>query len=146
MASSADTDDYPTAPSTSTVGKVWHGRPNGTDYGECRSCELEFEDKGEWEWHFRENHPLTCSKTGCKRVAAYRTANGSRYSGAAYCAPHMDSTGHEPWYVYNWVLDPANDHAPRLPEDHPIEAACRGLYGSREEAQRAHFASFEEES
>jgi hypothetical protein len=109
------------------------------EWGECTRCEIEFDDIGELDAHMAREHPRQCSRTECRKMAAYRTAPGSRYSGACYCAEHMDKVGHSPWSAYGWVLDPANDDAPRLSPDHPVEAANRGLFGSRGAAQEERF-------
>lgn len=138
MPEEVTTPDIPTARSRSGVRREVHP-VDGPEWGECTRCEIEFDDLDELDQHMAEEHPVTCSM-GCAGIAAYRTAAGSRYSGSAYCARHMAQVADSPpYYVYTWVLEPANDEAPRLPEDHPLEAACRGLYGSREEAQRAKY-------
>ena len=129
--SQTEDNDLPTAKSRGGVKRTHHPA-NEPSWGECTRCDIRFEDLDELEEHMAENHPKTCMHSGCDVLAAYQTAAGSKLSGRTWCREHTLSS---PTYAYTWVLEPANDDAPRLPDDHPLEEAGRGLYGSREAAQ-----------
>ena len=114
--------DIPEVALVGSYQHIWHGRPTGESWGECRHHDLRFETRDEWKQHRLEEHPLPCSMSACKQIAAYSSVNGPH----SYCAECAASTT-APGYRYERVERPANADAPRLPDDHPMEVAIGGL-------------------
>lgn len=124
--------EIPTVP-RSNVG-TWHHPVDEPEWAECRACEIRFESHEELDRHLSEEHPKRCMHGQCKNIAAY--TRGARFSTGYLCARCLEErSDYEPLTSWMWLTNDANDPAPRLPEDHPVEMTLRGLYGSRERAK-----------
>lgn len=112
-------------PEVSRARMVWHSIPSGDDWGECQSCDLEFEDHAKFEQHRREKHPTSCSNWGCDRAARYSSVK-SPHSYCPRCAVNYVDAN----IGAMRVNDEAEQQLPTLPDDHPIEKVIQGLEGS----------------
>lgn len=96
-------------------------------FHDCPDGGLTFDNEREWKDHLDEKHPITCTSTNCRNLAAYRYnpgAPGSYY----YCAECADRSWDENETMrerIRRVTRTANENTERLPHHHPLERRLR---------------------
>lgn len=104
--------------------RVWKSTRDDGEYGICKACDLKYRDKDGLKQHMQSTHPYQCCGHNCRNIASYKRSDMRYYH--HYCVIHADEMLDADFSVER-VTIPANEDAPRLPDDHPIEVVLQGL-------------------